>query len=176
MYVSDRRFMKAIKMMQVAAYADGRPAAHEYDCLLLEYVLGQRPDDAQKVKAFVLETIASDPGLQQTELVFLGLFGRACRVLEAADAAVSEPRGRGSGPSPACMASLLHASVFPFFGSGLRGLLLLLLLLLVLVLVPASPTASRSSPPPPPHHNRRWPRRRRSASRWWSCWTCARAG
>ncbi len=27
----------------------------------------------QKVRAFVLETIASDPGLQQLELVFLGL-------------------------------------------------------------------------------------------------------
>ncbi len=56
---------------------------HEYDCLLLEFVLGQRPDDAAKVKQYVLDTIASDPGLQQTELVFLGLFGRACRILEA---------------------------------------------------------------------------------------------
>ncbi|KAL4425569.1 hypothetical protein ABPG75_009585 [Micractinium tetrahymenae] len=84
-YVSDRRFMKAVKMLQVAAYADGRSAVNEYDCLLLEVVLGQRPDDAHKVKAYLLETIASDPGLQQTELVFLGLFGRACRVLEAAN-------------------------------------------------------------------------------------------
>lgn len=58
---------------------------HEYDCLLLEHVFGQRPDDAHKVKQFVLDTIASDPGLQQTELVFLGLFGRACRVLEGRD-------------------------------------------------------------------------------------------
>lgn len=33
----------------------------------------------------MLDTIASDPGLQQTELVFLGLFGRACRVLEGRD-------------------------------------------------------------------------------------------
>lgn len=46
------------------------------------------PPPPQKVKAFLLETIASDPGLQQTELVFLGLFGRACRVLEAANAQV----------------------------------------------------------------------------------------
>ena len=99
-YVSDRRFMKAVKMLQawhapvaclpacclaspalpwlalpllparvlaswagpgptpssprappaalpqVAAWADGRSAVHEYDCLLLEFVLGQRPDDA----------------------------------------------------------------------------------------------------------------------------------
>jgi hypothetical protein len=29
-----------------------------------------------QVRAQVLEIIASDPGLQQTELVFLGLFGR----------------------------------------------------------------------------------------------------
>ena len=61
----------------------------EYDCLLLEHVFGQRPDDAQKVKQFVLDTIASDPGLQQTELVFLGLFGRACRVLEDRNAQVA---------------------------------------------------------------------------------------
>lgn len=81
-YVSDRRFMKAVKMLQVAAYADARDTINEYDCLLLEFVLGQRPEDAHKVKAQVLETIASDPGLQQTELVFLGLFGRACRILE----------------------------------------------------------------------------------------------
>lgn len=80
-YVSDRRFMKAVRMLQVAAYCDGRPAVSEVDCLLLEFVLGQRPDDAHKVKAHVLETIGSDPGLQQAELLFLGLFGRACRLL-----------------------------------------------------------------------------------------------
>ncbi|EIE24598.1 hypothetical protein COCSUDRAFT_40953 [Coccomyxa subellipsoidea C-169] len=84
-YVSDRRFMKSVNLLQVAAHADGRDQVHEYDCLLLEHVFGQRPDDAHKVKQFVLDTIASDPGLQQTELVFLGLFGRACRVLEARD-------------------------------------------------------------------------------------------
>lgn len=61
----------------------------EYDCLLLEHVFGNRPDDAQKVKAWILETIASDPGLQQVELVFLGLFGRACRVLESPTQEVS---------------------------------------------------------------------------------------
>eukprot|EP01025_Chloroclados_australasicus_P045499 TRINITY_DN4981_c0_g1_i1.p1 TRINITY_DN4981_c0_g1~~TRINITY_DN4981_c0_g1_i1.p1 ORF type:complete len:535 (-),score=79.64 TRINITY_DN4981_c0_g1_i1:305-1885(-) len=81
-YVSDRRFMKAINLLQVASYADGRDAINEYDCLLLEHVFGNRPDDAQKVRTYMLETIASDPGLQQTELVFLGLFGRVYRLLE----------------------------------------------------------------------------------------------
>jgi len=82
-YVSDRRFMKAIQFLQVAAYADGRNEVNEYDCLLLEYVFGNRPDDAQKVRSYVLETIASDPGLQQAGLMFLGLFGRGLRILES---------------------------------------------------------------------------------------------
>lgn len=82
-YVSDRRFMKAVQLLQVAAHADGRTEVNEYDCLLLEHVFGNRPDDAQKVKSYVVETIASDPGLQQAGLMFLGLFGRGIRILES---------------------------------------------------------------------------------------------
>lgn len=79
---------------------------NEYDCLLLEHVFGQRPDDAHKVKAFVLETIASDPSLQQTELLFLGLFGRACRVMDSGSSAVRPL------PLPTCM-SLHQADASP---------------------------------------------------------------
>ncbi|KAK9809554.1 hypothetical protein WJX73_001073 [Symbiochloris irregularis] len=85
-YVSDRRFMKAINMLQVAAHADGRQQVSEYDCLLLEHIFGNRPADSTKVRTWVLETLASDPGLQQTELLFLGQFGRSCRLLEERDA------------------------------------------------------------------------------------------
>ncbi len=60
----------------------------EYDCLLLEFVFGQRPDDAHKVKAYVLEQIAADSELQKTEILFLGSFGRACEFLSAGDAEV----------------------------------------------------------------------------------------
>eukprot|EP00884_Botryococcus_braunii_P013200 jgi/Botrbrau1/21881/Bobra.0249s0010.1 len=80
-YVSDRRFMKAVNLLQVAAHADGRDEANEFDCLLLEHVFGNRPDDAHKVRAFVLDTISSDPGLQQTEIVLVGMVGRAIRLL-----------------------------------------------------------------------------------------------
>ncbi|CAD7704449.1 unnamed protein product, partial [Ostreobium quekettii] len=90
-YVSDRRFMKAVQMLQVAAHADGRTEVNEYDCLLLEHVFGNRPDDSQKVRSYVLDTIASDPGLQQAGLMFLGLFGRSIRILESdASAELSE--------------------------------------------------------------------------------------
>jgi len=77
--------MKAVNLLQVAAHADGRAAVGEYDCLLLEHVFGQRPDDARKVKDFVLETVGSDPGLTQAELVLLALYGRAARALGSGD-------------------------------------------------------------------------------------------
>lgn len=65
----------------------------EYDCLLLEHVFGNRPADSVKVRTWVLDTLASDPGLQQTELLFLGLFGRSCRLLDERD-----PQVRASVP------------------------------------------------------------------------------
>lgn len=49
--MSDRRFMKAVQMLQVVAFADGRSDVNEYDALLLEHVFGNRPDDAPKVRA-----------------------------------------------------------------------------------------------------------------------------
>lgn len=84
-YVSDRRFMKAVNMMQVAAFADNRSQVSEADTLLLEFVMGNRPDDSQKVRSKVLDILASDLGMQQCELLFLGLFGRACTALDGQD-------------------------------------------------------------------------------------------
>ena len=71
---------------------------HEYDCLLLEYVFGNRPDDSQKVKTYVLENIASDPELQKAEILFLGSYGRACEFLAAGDAEVPPPPTEASPP------------------------------------------------------------------------------
>lgn len=79
--VSDRRFMKSVQLLQVAAHGDGRDVVNEYDCLLLEHVFGNRPDDTHKVRTHILDLIASDPGAQQAELVLLGLFGRAVRLI-----------------------------------------------------------------------------------------------
>ena len=74
---------------------------NEYDCLLLEFVFGNRPDDSQKVRAYVLDSIASDPELQKAEILFLGSFGRACEFLAAGDAEVRGHPHRGHlHPSP----------------------------------------------------------------------------
>ncbi len=55
MYVSDRRLVKAVALMQVAAYTCGRSRVAEYDCLLLRHILWQRPDEAERIYDWLLK-------------------------------------------------------------------------------------------------------------------------
>ena len=50
--------------MQVAAYTNGRTLVSEYDLLLLQHVLWQRPEEAQRVADYLLGQLASDSGGQ----------------------------------------------------------------------------------------------------------------
>jgi MoxR-like ATPase len=80
-YVSDRRLVKAVGMMQVAAYTSGRTVVSELDCLLLQHVLWQRPEEAERIYDWLLTSMAADDGLQQVQYLLAGMFGRACRSL-----------------------------------------------------------------------------------------------
>ncbi|WIA32331.1 hypothetical protein OEZ86_003170 [Tetradesmus obliquus] len=88
-YVSDRRLVKAVALMQVAAYCNGRDSVSEYDCLLLEHVLWQSPEHAPKIADWLLAQLAVDDGMKQVTYLLKGLFGRACRSLGG----VTEPIG-----------------------------------------------------------------------------------
>lgn len=44
-YVSDRRLVKAVNMLKVAAYTNGRSSVSLYDCILLRHALWQRPEE-----------------------------------------------------------------------------------------------------------------------------------
>ncbi len=70
--------MKAVRLLQVAAFADGRDQVNEYDCLLLEHVFGNRPDDGVKVRQQVLDIVAADPGLQQVRYSEIWLAAGGC--------------------------------------------------------------------------------------------------
>ncbi|KAK9820069.1 hypothetical protein WJX72_005748 [[Myrmecia] bisecta] len=80
-YVSDRRLKKAVQLMQVAAYTSGRQSVGKYDCLLMQHVLWQRPEESQRIGDWLLEQLASPQGLESIEYVFQGVFGRACHAL-----------------------------------------------------------------------------------------------
>ena len=78
-YVSDRRLVKSVALLRVAAYTNGRASVSEFDCLLLANVLWQRPSEAQVVREWILERLAQDRGVDQGQYLLAGLFGRACR-------------------------------------------------------------------------------------------------
>lgn len=70
---------------QVAAYTSGRKAVNKFDCLLLQHVLWQRPDESQRIADFVLERMAVENSSQQTDYLFNGRTaspaGHLCRCL-----------------------------------------------------------------------------------------------
>eukprot|EP00193_Tetraselmis_chui_P012111 CAMPEP_0177772146 /NCGR_PEP_ID=MMETSP0491_2-20121128/12044_1 /TAXON_ID=63592 /ORGANISM="Tetraselmis chuii, Strain PLY429" /LENGTH=555 /DNA_ID=CAMNT_0019289891 /DNA_START=116 /DNA_END=1783 /DNA_ORIENTATION=- len=78
-YISDRRLVKSIAMLQVAAYTNGRSQVSEVDCLLLQHVLWNRPDLAERIYDYLLGQLAVDDGLKQVSYLLSGMFGRACR-------------------------------------------------------------------------------------------------
>jgi MoxR-like ATPase len=70
---------------QVAAYCNGRDTVTEYDCLLLQHVLWQRPDQADRIADWVLGQLSVDDGLKQVQYLMSGLYSRACRTLGRPD-------------------------------------------------------------------------------------------
>lgn len=64
-YVSDRRLVKAVVLLQVAAYTSGRSRVMDYDTLLLRNVLCYDPADERHVTDWLLQHIAAADGLQQ---------------------------------------------------------------------------------------------------------------
>ncbi|KAH7616468.1 hypothetical protein Ndes2526B_g08560 [Nannochloris sp. 'desiccata'] len=95
-YVSDRRLVKAVALMQVAAYTSGRTVLADYDCLLLRHVLWQRPEECERIYEWLLTALAADDGMQQMQYLLSGLFGRACRGLgdPATVASLAEEAGQ----------------------------------------------------------------------------------
>ena len=84
-YVSDRRLLKAVQLLRVAAYTNDRAEVSEFDVLLLTNVLWQRPSEAVLIKDWILERLAQDRGTKQVQYLLAGLFGRACRADSDAD-------------------------------------------------------------------------------------------
>ena len=118
-YVSDRRLVKAVALMQVAAYSSGRTRLAESDCLLLRHVLWQRPEECERIYEWLLNKLVADDGLQQMQFLLSGLFGRACKGLGdgVALAALAEEVGQ-LRETLTTKLSTVYASRLGGFGSG----------------------------------------------------------
>ncbi len=66
--VSDRRLVKSVAMLRIAAYTNGRRAVNEYDVLLLQHVLWQRPEEAERIRDWLLERIVKDGATEQVSV------------------------------------------------------------------------------------------------------------
>ncbi|KAL0022317.1 hypothetical protein WJX79_009955 [Trebouxia sp. C0005] len=80
-YVSDRRLVKAVGLMQVAAYTSGKDSVSLLDCMLLQHILWQQPDQQSRITDFLLSQISEDDGLQSASYILGSIFSRACVVL-----------------------------------------------------------------------------------------------
>lgn len=84
-YVSDRRLVKSVALLQVAAYSSGRTYVTPKDCMLLQHVLWQRPEESEKIYEWLLKALTQDEGMQQMQYLLSGMFGRACKSLNKPD-------------------------------------------------------------------------------------------
>lgn len=78
--------VKAAAMLRVVAYTCGRLSVNEFDVLLLQHVVWQRPEEAPRIRDWLLERVSQTIGTQQLQYVLAGLYGRACRTEGRPDA------------------------------------------------------------------------------------------
>lgn len=55
----------SLRSPQVAAYCNGRDSVTEFDVMLLQHVLWQRPEHCDKIADWVLSQLSADDGTKQ---------------------------------------------------------------------------------------------------------------
>lgn len=70
-YVSDRRWRKVVKMLQVAAKTNGRSAVSLWDCWLLPHCLWNQPEQLQALSAWYGERVGAWSGSDMAHLTRL---------------------------------------------------------------------------------------------------------
>eukprot|EP00892_Ulva_mutabilis_P012353 jgi/Ulvmu1/9490/UM052_0060.1 len=82
-YVSDRRLVKAVAVLQVAAYTNGRTVVTLHDTLLLRHMLWSRPEDEERIHDWLLQRLAAQGGSErQVGFLLSSLFGRTCHSMQ----------------------------------------------------------------------------------------------
>ena len=75
-YVSDRRLVKASNLLKVSAASHGRKRVDFIDCLLLQHVIWQYPDQRQQIREWLFDNMTpgtADDLVEQTLFLLRGL-------------------------------------------------------------------------------------------------------
>lgn len=67
--------------LKVAAFSDGRNAVSQYDCLLLQHIFWNQPEEAERIYDWLLGRMAFADGLEQVQYLIAGIFGRCCKYI-----------------------------------------------------------------------------------------------
>jgi MoxR-like ATPase len=79
LYISDRRLVKMINMLKVAAYTNERTEICQFDCLLLRRCLEQ-----EHLLDFLINKLSTNEEIPNFELIMRRIFARCCMVLTGA--------------------------------------------------------------------------------------------
>jgi len=84
-YVSDRRLVKLVNMLKVAAYTNGRLEISPFDCLLMQHCLWEKPEEQERIFEFILDQLSANEEVPNFEVVMQRIFARCCLVLTGAN-------------------------------------------------------------------------------------------
>ena len=82
-YVSDRRLVKAARLLKVAAASNGRDRVDYIDCLLLQHVLWQLPEQRDVIREWLWDNMTPSGGVvEQTTFIFQGLASESLELMK----------------------------------------------------------------------------------------------
>ena len=60
LYISDRRWLKIIRLLRTSAYLNGRDAVDLMDCFLIQYCIWDEPSQISQTRQFVIDAISQN--------------------------------------------------------------------------------------------------------------------
>ena len=84
-YVSDRRLVKASNLLKVSAASHGRKRVDFIDCLLLQHVIWQYPEQRQKIREWLFDNMTpgtADDLVEQTQFLLRGLGSESFKLVK----------------------------------------------------------------------------------------------
>lgn len=81
-YVSDRRLLKAISIMKVSAFTNGRSQVSLEDCMLLQHLMWQRPAESGRIGDWLVQQLAVGSTSKQCKSLFNSLFTRTMKAFQ----------------------------------------------------------------------------------------------
>lgn len=97
MYISDRRLVKAARLLRVSAATHGRSKVDRVDCLLLEHIFWQLPEQQVAIREWLLDNLTpSNDIVEQSKFLLSGLASEALALVKKTSGDITGDSGARS--------------------------------------------------------------------------------